>query len=388
MRENLTSAFTETFGSLPSGAVAVASPGRVNLIGEHTDYNDGFVLPIALERSVHLFGAPNDRRQIRVRSLTFDSTCEIPLDALADGFSQPWAGYTLGVAATLRNAGYDFPGFDAVVASDVPLGAGLSSSAAVEVAFGLFMNEAFGLGIPRRKLAGLCQKAEHDYAGVNCGIMDQYTALFGKEGSALVLDCRKLVHEYVPLARAGYSFVVIDSGVRHELAESEYNKRRAGCFEAARKISSISPGVKALRDVSADMLDGARGMLTDEEYRLARHVTSENARVLRAVEVLKAGDAERFGELMFASHESLRDDYRVSCAELDELVEAARAEDGVMGARMTGGGFGGATVNLVRADSAREIAEHIVGHYERAMSIKAEFYVVTAGAGARACAVS
>jgi len=382
LREDLTGCLTDTFGAPAHGTLAVVSPGRVNLIGEHTDYNDGFVLPMALRRVVRLAGAPNGSDRVRIHSLNFAATCEARLDALNDGFTESWAGYTLGVAAALRDAGYDFAGFDAVVDSDVPVGAGLSSSAAVEVAIGVFLNECFSLGLTRLDLARVCQAAEHRYAGVKCGIMDQYTALFGKEGNALLLDCRALEHEYVPLPTDGYGFVVIDCGVRHELAASQYNARRQGCAEAVGKIARAVPGVTALRDVDEGCLETAKGALSDEEYRLARHVTGENARVLSAAEALKACDAVRFGELMYASHESLRDDYRVSCAELDALVESARAEDEVLGARMTGGGFGGATVNLVRTGCPETVAERIVLRYKDLTGQQAAFHIVGAGGGA------
>ena len=332
-------AYKGKFGEEP-GLVASA-PGRVNLIGEHTDYNGGFVLPCAIDRRVAVAVGAGGRGgfQTRLYSADFDETRQI------DDKDSSWADYPRGVAWAMGEAGYEIGGFEAAFAGDVPLGSGLSSSAAIEAATALALDAFFGLGIGRTDLAIICQRAENDYVGVGTGIMDQYASLLCKAGAALLIDCRSLDAESVPLdlEAAGLALIVCDTRVERGLAGTGYNDRRATCERAAHML-----GVEELRDATEGDLD----LLSGAELKRARHVISENARVLEAVEALRHRDFDEFGRLMFASHASLRDDYEVSTPELDTFVRAAE-QHGARGARLTGAGFGGCAIALVpRAETA------------------------------------
>jgi galactokinase len=332
-------AYKGKFGEEP-GLVASA-PGRVNLIGEHTDYNGGFVLPCAIDRRVAVAVGAGGRGgfETRLYSADFDETRQI------DDKDSSWADYPRGVAWAMREAGHEIGGFEAAFAGDVPLGSGLSSSAAIEAATALALDAFFGLGIGRTDLAIICQRAENDYVGVGTGIMDQYASLLCKAGAALLIDCRSLDAESVPLdlEAAGLALIVCDTRVERGLAETGYNDRRATCERAAHML-----GVEELRDATEGDLD----LLSGAELKRARHVISENARVLEAVEALRHRDFDEFGRLMFASHASLRDDYEVSTPELDTFVRAAE-QHGARGARLTGAGFGGCAIALVpRAETA------------------------------------
>ena len=368
----------KTFGR---GAVAVASaPGRVNLIGEHTDYNDGFVLPMAIDRRAAAAVAPNGEPCCRVVALDRGGEVASFEGRTRDASTPAWARYAEGVAALLRARGVGVPMFDAALASDVPPGGGLSSSAAIEVAFGVALSALASETLDPMSLALLCQRAEHEFAGVPCGLMDQLAAVFGRSGHALLIDCRTVEVRPVPIDAARASVLVVDSGVRHELASGEYARRRAECERAVAELAKHDPGVRALRDATEGAVE--RSGLEPTLRRRARHVVRENERTLEAARLLETGDMPGVGRLMLESHASLRDDYEVSCPELDALVEIAAATPGVFGARMTGGGFGGCVVALVEPQRAHEAGGAIAGQYQRRAGVRAPWMVVRAADGA------
>jgi galactokinase len=371
--------FQQTFGAPPE--VVVRAPGRVNLIGEHTDYNEGFVLPAAIDRMITYAGRCRTDRRVRVYSSDFQASADFDLDDIQKDCQNTWSNYLRGVSKFLEADGHRLTGADMVFGGDVPREAGLSSSAAVEVGAAAFWNRLQGLGLDPVYVVKLARRAENQFVGVPCGIMDQFISALGRRDHALFLDCRDLTYRHVPL-RAGVKIVVCNSGVKRALAQSEYEVRLEQCRAAVEKIAATGPPVKSLRDVRFLDLVAARGAMDDVLWRRAHHVVSENQRVLEAVMVLESGDLERFGELMNESHESLRDDYEVSCKELDTLVELARRQPGVLGARMTGAGFGGCTVNLVRAEAAENFARAVTRGYETALGLQAEVYVCQASDGA------
>ncbi|NXD16031.1 GALK1 Galactokinase, partial [Nothocercus nigrocapillus] len=354
-------------------------PGRVNLIGEHTDYNGGLVLPMALQLGTALVGSPTQDGVISILT-TAEGADEprlvqfpvpTPGSPLSPGLPR-WANYVKGVIQHYR-AG-PLPGFNAVIASDVPLGGGLSSSASLEVATYTFLQQLCPDDGDLEAKALACQKAEHTFAGMPCGIMDQFISVMGKEGHALLIDCRSLETVLVPLSDASLAVLVTNSNVRHTLTGSEYPGRRRQCEEAAAALGKAS-----LRDATMAELEAARDRLSEESYRRARHVIGEIARTARAAQALQARDYRAFGKLMVESHNSLRDDYEVSCPELDELVAAALEVDGVYGSRMTGGGFGGCTVTLLEAGAAERAQQHIEAKY----SGTATFYITKPSDGAK-----
>ena len=365
---------------LPPEVVARA-PGRVNLIGEHTDYNEGFVLPVALDRYIEFAGRRRADRIVRVYSTDFQDQAEFSLDAIEKDPTRVWSNYLRGVSKFLEGDGHRLSGADVVFGGDVPREAGLSSSAAVEVAATVFWQKLLKLELEPVYVIKLARRAENEFVGVPCGIMDQFISALGRQDHALFLDCRDLVYRHVPLGDS-VKIVVCNSGVKRSLAQSEYEVRVKQCRQAVAQIASVGLAVKSLRDVEAADLETARPALTEILMRRARHVVTENQRTLEAVKVLSEGDLGRFGELMNASHESLSDDYEVSSKELDTLVELALKQPGVLGARMTGGGFGGCTVNLVLADAAEAFAENVRQGYQEALGLKAEIYVCRASDGA------
>jgi len=372
--------FQRIFGSPPQ--VVVRAPGRVNLIGEHTDYNDGFVLPAAIDRAIIYAGRRRADRRVRVYSQDFNASAEFSLDEIQKDTEKTWSNFVRGVCKFLEADGHRLTGADIAFGGDVPREAGLSSSAAVEVGATAFWNKLLGLGLDPVYIVKLSRRTENEFVGVPCGIMDQFISALGRRDYALFLDCRDLTYRHVPL-RADVKIVVCNSGVKRALAQSEYEVRLKQCREAVAKIAATTGReVKSLRDVQLSDLDAAQGTMNNLLWRRAHHVVSENQRTLEAVNVLHAGNLERFGELMNASHESLRDDYEVSSKELDTLVELARQQPGVLGARMTGAGFGGCTVNLVRADAAENFAQAVAAAYEKALGLKAEIYVCQASDGA------
>jgi len=371
--------FQQTFGSPPE--TVVRAPGRVNLIGEHTDYNDGFVLPAAIDRAITYAGRRRADRRVRVYAEDFQATVEFELDDLQRDNEKRWSNYLRGVSKFLEADGHRLTGADIAFGGDVPREAGLSSSAAVEVGATAFWNRLLDLGLDPVYVVKLSRRTENEFVGVPCGIMDQFISALGRRDHALFLDCRDLTYRHVPL-RADVKIVVCDSGVKRALAQSEYEVRLKQCRKAVAELAAFGRAVKSLRDVQLSDLDAARGTMDNLLWRRAHHVVSENQRTLEAVKVLQAGDLERFGELMNQSHESLRKDYEVSSIELDRLVDLARRQEGLLGARMTGAGFGGCTVNLVRADAAEGFAQAVARGYQEAGSLTAKVYVCQASDGA------
>jgi galactokinase len=352
------------------------APGRVNLIGEHTDYNEGFVMPAALERYVWVAGMPPPEDLLHLESLDLGQSWRGPVGPCQPPAAPRWAALAAGVARVLEEKGLDLVPAHLLVAGDLPQGAGLASSAAFEVAVGLALLDLAGRSLAPERLALACQEAEHRFGKTRCGVMDQMASCACLEGHALFLDCRTLQSRPVPLPPQ-VAILVCDSMVRHRLADSEYNLRRQQCEEAARRM-----GVRALRDLAPGDLARARRVLDPLLYRRCRHVVTENQRALEGAQALQAGDARAFGRLMFASHESLRRDFEVSCPELDLLVECSRGFGGLVGARMTGGGFGGCTVHLVEVDRLEALKEHLAAHYRAQRGIVPEMYVCRGAAGA------
>ena len=369
--------FAERFSHPAAGAVR--APGRVNLIGEHTDYNDGFVLPIAIERQVAIAWGPRADRQVRLASAQLDQEAAIDLSSSVVPGEPKWANYCKGVAAGLAARGLALRGAELWIESTVPLGGGLSSSAALEVATALALMEAAGQpgAVRGHELALLCQKAEHTFAGAPCGIMDQSISILGRAGRALLLDCRSGQTRHIPFDDPNMVLLVADTQVKHAISDGGYAARRRSCESAAAKL-----GVKALRDADDKLVAANAHKFADKELERARHVTTEIARTVEAARDLEAGDYHRFGKLMYASHDSMRDDYEISCAELDEIVEQARRCPGVYGARMTGGGFGGCAIVLAEAAHATEITEAIQKGFAAKFGRACPIFATRAAAGA------
>jgi galactokinase len=372
LQSRVAAEFKQHFGSPPSAIVR--APGRVNLIGEHTDYNDGFVLPMAIDRAMWIALSPRPDRRVTAHSLDFAETAEFDLDRLEK--QSGWIEYLKGVAWALQEAGHALTGFNAVVAGDVPIGAGLSSSAAWELAAARAF--AFTSGFPwnAAQMALLSQRAENKWVGVNCGIMDQMISAAGQADHALLIDCRSLETQSVPLP-PGIVVVVLDTATRRGLVGSAYNERRSQCEAVAEFF-----GVKALRDVTMDQLNEKRDQLDRVVYRRARHVISENDRTLLAVDAMKRGEAIELGQLMQLSHMSLRDDFEVSSSELNAMVEFAERQNGCYGARMTGGGFGGCAVAVVRQDAVEAFSVGVTEEYEDATGLTPNIYICMATNGA------
>ncbi|HEX8246720.1 MAG TPA: galactokinase [Pyrinomonadaceae bacterium] len=358
------------------------APGRVNLIGEHTDYNGGFVLPMAIDKEAAVAIGERSDRKIRVYTVNLGEAAEFDLDEEKPRKKGFWLNYIEGVARILESKNVRLKGADLIIWSDVPTGAGLSSSAALEMATGLALSEISGQTIDRASLAKIGQQTEHDYVGAKVGIMDQFVSAHARARHALLLDCRSLEFENVPLDTGEVAVVMCDTNVKHDLATSGYNRRREECEQAVRIFKENLPDVRELRDVSREDFEKYAGKLPELIRRRARHVITENERTLQAANALKRKDLIEFGRLMWQSHESLKNDYEVSCRELDVLVEIAGATDGVLGARMTGGGFGGSTVNLVKRENLADFREKIQAEYERLTGIKPTILVSDASAGA------
>ncbi len=370
--QTLEQSFLTYFNAKPE--IIVRAPGRVNLIGEHTDYNDGFVLPMAIDHAVWMALSPRADLQVRIRSLDLEVDSAFDLNSLAKG--EGWLEYIKGVAFQLQKAGYELRGFDAVMTGDVPRGAGLSSSAAVELATARAFAAVSGFAWDAAQMAIISQKAENEWVGVNCGIMDQMASAASKAGYALFLDCRTLEVQHAPLPE-NISVVILDTSTRRGLVDSAYNERRSQCEEAARWF-----GVKALRDVSVDDLKKGESGLSEVVMKRARHIVTENARVLEAVQVMKAGNVKRLGELFNASHASLRDDFEVTNEALNQIVECAQEQSSCFGARMTGAGFGGCAVALVQEENAQEFANAVSAAYKQRSGLDASVYVCKASEGA------
>ena len=376
----LTGVFRSVFAAEPTAFVR--APGRVNLIGEHTDYNDGFVMPMAIEHDVRIALRPRSDHRVTLVSANFDQQATFGLDDLRHvDRSAKWSDYVRGVAWAMLEKGLPLKGMDAVISGDVPIGAGLSSSAAMEVAAAWAFQVAGGFRIDAVDMALLCQKAENAWVGMRCGIMDQFISVVGQRDHCVLIDCRSLTFEAVPLPR-NHSIVICNSMVQRGLVESAYNERRAQCEEGVRLLQKHLPAIRALRDVSMAQLEAHKDTLPELTYRRCRHVVSENTRVLHSIAALKAGRSAEFGKLMNASHDSLRDDYQVSRAELDTLVEIARVTAGCLGSRLTGAGFGGCTVSLVQTKAVDDFVKHVGEEYALAASLTPDIYVSRAAAGA------
>lgn len=358
----LTASYQDAFHAQPT---LICSPGRVNLIGEHTDYNQGFVLPAAIDKAVYAAVGARQDDQLHFIAHDLDKLFTGSLNHLTP--THTWADYILGVVAQLRLAGHSVGGFNFVFGGTIPMGAGLSSSAALENAVGFGLNEVFGLGLDRLTLLKLSQRAENDFVGAKVGIMDMFASMMGRAGHVIKLDCRSLEYAYAPLQMDDIRIVLCDSRVKHSLVQSEYNTRRAECEAGVRFLKAYYPEVDSLRDVTIEMLDRH---LKDTEpliYRRCAYVVQENQRLLDGVAQLEAGDVAGFGQLMYGSHEGLSHWYEVSCVELDTLVDIAREQPGVLGARMMGGGFGGCTINLVRETALEGFTSQITKQYKARM---------------------
>jgi galactokinase len=379
MMGRTTELFTRCFGHAPRWVVA--APGRVNLIGEHTDYNEGFVLPMAIDRHIVIAADSNTSREVTLHSETTGETASFGVHPKVERGEPGWSNYVRGVIAGFQERKKKVPGFDAVIESTLPYGGGLASSAALEVATATLLEAITGQTLDPIAKALLCQRAEHDFAGVPCGIMDQFTSILARENHALLLDCRSRTTTPVRMTNPEVTVLIINTNIRHKLAESEYAKRRSQCEAAARALK-----VAALRDATPEALDRARKRMEPVVFRRARHVITENERTVQMAKAIQASDWPVVGEAMYASHASLRDDYEVSCPDLDTVVEVAQAMGaaaGVIGCRMTGGGFGGCAVSLVKTDQVQRITRALDAAYEKKTGKQTTIFSSRPAAGAR-----
>lgn len=372
MIQEITQKFRDLYNQEPA---VFRSPGRVNLIGEHTDYNNGFVLPAAINKEIFFALAPNKSNSFRAYSYNLGERAEFDL-ANVQPSDIGWANYLLGMIAQLQKADYEVKGFDLVFGGNVPIGAGLSSSAAVECGLAFGLNEVFNFNIDKFALVKMAQIAEHEYAGVMCGIMDQFASMFGKQNHAIKLDCRSLEYEFYNLDMQDYRIVLCDTQVKHSLASSEYNTRRKECEAGVAILQQHYPEVQSLRDAKLDMLAQHQQEFDPVVYRRCTYIVSENNRVEAACADLEKGDMKSFGDRMYASHAGLQHDYEVSCPELDFLVEQARKSAAVLGARMMGGGFGGCTINLVKVDALEDFVQQMEKVYQQQFNIQLKTYIV------------
>ena len=378
MQKKIRDKFQELFNT--EGTV-FASPGRINLIGEHTDYNGGFVFPGAIDKGMIAEIKPNGTGKVRAFSIDLNDYAEFGLNE-EDAPKASWARYIFGVCREIIKRGGQIQGFDTVFAGDVPLGAGMSSSAALESTYAFALNELFSLGIDKFELAKIGQSTEHNYCGVNCGIMDQFASIFGKEGSLIRLDCRSLEYKYFPFNPVGYKLVLLDSVVKHELASSAYNKRRQSCENAAAAIRRNHPEVEFLRDATMGMLNEVKGDISAEDYMRAEYVIEEVQRVLDVCEALEKGDYETVGQKMYETHHGMSKLYEVSCEELDFLNDVAK-KCGVTGSRVMGGGFGGCTINLVKDELHDAFIKEAFESYTKQFGHEPKVYEVVISDGAR-----
>ncbi|MBQ8693789.1 MAG: galactokinase [Synergistaceae bacterium] len=383
-KENLLKSFTELYGDIRPECFF--APGRVNLIGEHTDHEGGYVFPCAIAFGIYALAAVRPRDTVRLYSLNFDSNkiIEVPINNIKYDKANDWANYPLGVINIFERHGYKLPsGLDILFCGNLPEGAGLSSSAAIEVLTGRIINDLFNFNLDGVKIALYAQEAENDFVGMHCGIMDQFASSMGKKDNAVLLDCASLKYEYAPLNLGEYKIVITNSNMPHSLNNSAYNLRREQCEAALSDLQKVIK-IQKLCELNLSEFKAVKDAVkSPEALKRARHAISENARTLQAVQALKAGDLKTFGELMNASHISLRDDYEVTIPELDLLAELAWAQDGVAGSRMTGGGFGGCTVSIVKESCIDEFKNHVGEKYLKRTGRKADFYVTETADGAR-----
>ena len=376
MREQIAASFTQIFSGNP---IIVRSPGRINIIGEHTDYTEGFVLPAAIDKAIYVAISKSDDGLIHLYSSAFNEHYEITIANIHP--TQNWETYILGVVDQLIKRGYPLTGFNLVVDGDIPIGAGLSSSAAVECAVVFALNELFELGIDKKDMVLIAQKAEHTYAGVQCGIMDMFISMFGKKNHVLKLDCRSLEYTYKPLQLDGYKLVLLNTNVKHSLASSAYNERRRQCEQGAAWVQEHYPLVKNLRDTTIQMLDEFVATKDALVYQRCRYVVEENQRLLAACNDLENGDIASLGKKLFQTHEGLSKAFEVSCPQLDFLIDAVTNDPDVLGARMMGGGFGGCTINIIKENAAEELIKKISTQYKEAMHIELTPYFVQTANG-------
>ncbi|CAN5288765.1 galactokinase [soil metagenome] len=379
--EKILREFSKRFGSVP---IVVDSPARVNLIGEHTDYNDGFVLPAAIDKKIVLAMAPNRLNKIRLYASDMNKgEYQTEISNIYKKSELHWPDYILGVIDQLQKRGIIVEGFDCLLGGNIPIGAGLSSSAALEGGVLKGLKHLFDYNLTRLEMAKIGQQAENQFVGVQCGIMDQFANLHGKEGSVIKLDCRNLEFSYHPFDQRNVEILLFDTNVRRELASSEYNVRRKQCEEGVRILKKHDSSIKNLRDVSDNLLERYKNDLTDIVYNRCRYVLDENQRVLDAASDLSAGDIDAFGQRMYRSHYGLRDQYEVSCRELDLLIEATENLEAVLGARMMGGGFGGCTINLVKTSESDDVIDAVQDLYTADIGQKLKYYRATISDGVR-----
>ena len=349
---------------------SISSPGRINMIGEHTDYNNGFVLPTAIDRTIELhFAANASGFGCHIYSKTYNKYFSFDLRKISRS-ETAWENYILGVVSEIQKRGKQLKGFDCIIESNLPVGAGVSSSAALECGTAFGLNKLFNLDLDRKTIAQLSQSAEHNYVGTKCGIMDQYASVLSKKDHLILLDCRSLEASYVPAQFQDYKILLLNTMVSHSLAESEYNDRRAECEKVVEIVQKKYPEVSSLREVNFDILEDIKNELSEVLYKRAHYVLEENDRVLRAVDAIQDGRIDDFGSLMYASHAGLRDEYEVSCKELDFLVDFSKSYDYIAGARMMGGGFGGCTINLIKSEKVVEFVEKASAAYSEAFGIE------------------
>jgi galactokinase len=385
--ESLVEGFESRFGDSDDLTLAMA-PGRVNLIGEYTDLNDGYVMPMTVDRGVYVAVRRRSDKRVRAASIRYDELIEYDLDQFTAPTPGSWSSYVLGVVEELRLRGHVDRGVELVVDGNLNLGAGLSSSAALEVATAVSLRQLFGFEMSDVEMVKLCQHVEHHYANVLCGIMDPFACAIGRRDHALFLDCRSLEYDSVPVVLGDYRIVIVNSEVIRSLASSAYNTRRAQCQEAVEYFRQHDPSVSALRDVSSEMFEACGDELSPVLRRRCHHVVTENQRVLDAVVALKAGELRVFGTLMSESHQSLRDDFEVSCPELDLLVKLALNTDGVLGSRMTGAGFGGCTVSLVHKDAVKTLEDRLNTDYTARFNLTPGIFMLEANLQAGPLSVS
>jgi galactokinase len=365
--------FIKLFNAEP---LLVRSPGRINLIGEHTDYNDGFVMPAAIDKEIIFAIAPSNSSASQIHASKYHESIAVDLDNPAKVNQPQWANYLLGVLYQIQKHGYEVGAFNCLFGGDIPTGSGMSSSAALECGFGFALSEIFNLEIPRIDIVKMGQWAEHNYVGVKCGIMDQYASVMGKDGNVILLDCRTLQHRYAPLDLSEHIIVLCDTKVKHELVDSEYNTRREECESGVRILKKHYPEIKSLRDVSIQMVENHRGELTGKIYDRCFYVVGEIERVQKATQDLEKGDLTSFGKKMYETHEGLSKLYQVSCEELDFLVAEAKKTQKVLGSRMMGGGFGGCTINILKERDADEVVEQLTNAYKKKYNIDMPSYRV------------
>jgi galactokinase len=369
--------------SITKKRVFAQAPGRINIIGEHTDYNKGFVFPAAIDRRVQVEMRRNhSSRQVNILELEKGTSFSFQLQNYGQE-GKGWHNYIMGVVYELQLLGADIRGFDAEFSGNVPIGAGMSSSAALECSFAVALNDLFDLKLDQWQLIHACQSAEHRFVGTKCGIMDQFASMMGKENQAMLMDCQSLDFEYIPLELKGYQLLLLNTNVSHSLASSEYNTRRAECEEGVHLLKKEYPAILSLRDVKPEQLELTQEKLPEKIYRRCRHVVLENKRVIDAVKAMRSGSLHQLGELMYASHFSLQNDYEVSCPELDFLVQYARRKEYVLGSRMMGGGFGGCTINLLRQQDTEAFIHSVSKAYEQRYRLALTPVTVAIGDGAK-----